>query len=239
MAEPLNGIKSSLTEPDSVIQENLEQVYNIQRGIGDVLGQTVEAGYFPREEMKKSLFFRSWMSKESQDAHIQIISAKGKRKVVSEEPEYRFIITDARFPMQEKFSVVRTFGEDPDFLSTFGEDVKFWTFAGQLRNERRIQSPMSAGDGDWVNAIQQRYQTEYRASLLARRRQMIRLTMADMVIEGYMLNLSVNRNSQRMDDRMAGFQFKMLVRDFYSTSKAALAGNEPNGSIDASEEETA
>lgn len=186
---------------------------------------------------RKGLFFRSWQRKEAREAHFQVITAGGDKKVVSENPEYRFIITQAQLPQKEKFQIMRTFGDDPDFLSTFGEDAKVWTFSGMLRNERRAKKAASKGDGDWVNAIQQRYNDEYRASLLARRRQMVRLAMADVVIEGYMLDLQIQKNS-KMDDMMASFNFRMLIREYYATNKAAFSeAPDESGSPDSSEEE--
>ena len=237
MPPPFDKVKEAINNPSESIKRDLDLMANQSNGIGDSMGQTVSTIQTEVSENRKSFFFRSWIQKETREAHMQLIQASGQKKVINENPEYRFMISNAKFPQREKYQIMRTFGSDPDFLSMFGEDVKVWTFSGFLRNEKRIKEPLGPGDGDWVNAIQSRYEAEFRASKLARRRQMLRLVMADLVIEGYMLNLNVSRNA-RNGDKRAAFSFKMLVRNKYATSKRALPNDPPGQTVDSGESNT-
>lgn len=223
-----------INDPAGSMERGLQQIENVQRGVGDRFGDTVSTD----EELgagssMKSLFLRSFQKKEDRDAYFEVINLNGN--AVSDDREYRFIISDAQMPQKERFQILPTFGNNSDFLSTFGKDTDMWSFSGHLRNERRLRQNALQGDGDWVNAMRSRYKSQYRASVLARNRQMLRLVMGDLTIEGYMLNFSINKASSSMDDVYARFQFQMMVRNYYTITNPLLEEVE-SSELDAGED---
>lgn len=119
--------------------------------------------------------------------------------------EYRFLITQAQQPQNERFSIMGTFGEDPDFVMTFGEEPKFWTFSGVLRNEE--------GRGAWYKAFDVLYRERLRASRMVQNREIMVLRLGDLVVEGYMVNFNVSQDGQN-DDAMVPFTFTVYVRRY-------------------------
>mgnify|MGYP006269758895 CR=1 FL=1 len=178
----------------------------------------VAAFFAENQEREKSAFFRSWERKEQREAYLQVLKRgpNGTMEPVESDPERRFIITGSQMPRREKISVLKTFGDDADFLSTFGEDTLMWSFSGVLRNERRLREKKKRSDGDWMTALTNKYTNEFRASVLARTQRMLRFVIGDMFIEGYMVSFGLSQTSDA-DDAMANFSFEMVVRDYYTS----------------------
>lgn len=119
--------------------------------------------------------------------------------------ERRFIVTQADLAKRQRFALMQTFGEDPDFLMTFGPEPMIWTFGGYLRSE--------VGKGNWVRGFDEFYERHLRADRAIRQNRFAMFYIGNLVIEGQVLSLSKSLESN-MDDAGVPFNFTMAVRNY-------------------------
>jgi hypothetical protein len=127
----------------------------------------------------------------------------------------KFYITDADMPQADRFSIIPTFGEEPDVLLTFGKAPHIWTFSGVLRNEW--------GKNAWYREFDTFYRENLRASLMAQRQEVALFRLGDIQMEGYILSLNINQ-TQQSDDAWVQFGFQMYVRDYRFTTVRDTTG---------------
>lgn len=178
------------------------------------------------DNFNKSFFYRSFLPKEPRSASIAVMryDSRGDRVYVSGVPEeHRFIISSISMTRAENVQIMQTFGEDLDILQTFGAQPQIWQFRGSLRNERRdprrvrvwmddgTYTDVMAGDGDWRNGFVEAYTSNLRASQLVRRGRFLELTVGDMLVYGYIINLSIVEVAQM--EMSVEFQMDFFVRD--------------------------
>lgn len=158
----------------------------------------------------KGTGLRSFRTKPHREASLRIIrpqlvgpNGEVQRPGSSGEPVRDFIIQQIQVVNQEKISLQKTFGSDPDFVFTFGADTRIYSFSGMLRNED--------GRGNWVDAFQYAYDNYWRAEKLVEAGHLLRLTVDTQVFSGYMLNIQITYDSNT-SDVMVPFAFTMLIR---------------------------
>ena len=119
--------------------------------------------------------------------------------------ERRFIITQATLGKRQRFALMQTFGEDPDFLMTFGPEPMIWNFGGYLRSE--------VGKGNWVRGFDEFYERHLRADRAIKKNRFAMFYLGNLVIEGQVLNLDKTLESN-IDDAGVPFNFTMAVRSY-------------------------
>jgi hypothetical protein len=134
--------------------------------------------------------------------------------LVNGEPleERRFIVTQATLSKRQRFALMQTFGEDPDFLMTFGPEPMMWNFGGYLRSE--------VGKGNWVRGFDEFYERHLRADRAIRRNRFAMFYIGNLVIEGQVLSLEKSIDAN-LDDAGVPFNFTMAVRSYRHVRDAA------------------
>ena len=120
--------------------------------------------------------------------------------------ELRFLVTQMSMPRRERFSVMRTFGEDPNFLMTFGQEPKIWSISGMLP-----RGPIALPKADWYRSFTRFYDEHLRADLMVARNEFAVFLVGRTLLEGYVLSFEPNLDSQ-MDDAGVPFTMTMFVR---------------------------
>jgi LysM repeat protein len=123
--------------------------------------------------------------------------------VVSEPQFYKFYVLGLDMPQVERHMILSTFGDDPDFFMTFGEEPHIWSINGMLRNE--------GGAGAWYEQMDNLYRTKLRASILVENNRFVRFRIGNSYLDGYILSFRTNKNSQ-YDDAAVDFSMSMYVR---------------------------
>lgn len=113
-------------------------------------------------------------------------------------PNTKFFLEQVQENREEKVQVIDTFGEWIAFF--FGNKPEVYTYAGTLLN---------AENHDWANEFQENYDHFFRGYVAAENRATIVLQYDNMMVEGYMLNCSISKNS--MADKAVPFTFNLLI----------------------------
>lgn len=204
--------KSLASDADVIAdEESARYVYDSESGINeDTIGG---------DDVKSALVAIDPSPRQGRPATIMVY------RVVHEQPEQngpvvtrhedtgertqKFYVVSANMPQADRFSVLPTFGDEPDVLLTFGKEPHMWNFTGVLRNEW--------GKNAWFRDFDDFYRNHLRASLMAQRRHVAMFRLGDIQMEGYILSMNVNQSSE-MDDGWVQFSFQMYVRDYIFTT---------------------
>lgn len=169
-------------------------------------------------ELLKSLNF-SGPQKPELHSFIQIIQLKPTIKdgkvIIEEVPieykEYRLLLTRLNISNEERVQISKSWGDEEEFITTFGKEPMVWTFDGYLKNQDTHM-------GNWSGAFQYSFQNRWRAAVLVKNQQFIRIGISDYDIDGYMLGLNINVDSSS-DDVVVPITFKVLVRRYSSRKR--------------------
>ena len=113
-------------------------------------------------------------------------------------PNTKFFLEQVQENREEKVQVIDTFGEWIAFF--FGKKPEVYNYAGTLLN---------AQNHNWKNEFQENYDQFLRGTQAVKNRATVFLQYDDVMVEGYMLNASINMTGQA--DKSVPFQFNMLV----------------------------
>jgi hypothetical protein len=113
-------------------------------------------------------------------------------------PNTKFFLENVQENREEKVQVIDTFGEWIAFF--FGRKPEVYTYSGTLLN---------AKNQNWKNEFQQNYDLFLRGTQAVRHRATMMLTYDDVIVEGYMLNNSIQMNSAA--ENSVPFTFNLLV----------------------------
>jgi len=120
-----------------------------------------------------------------------------------------FFTTSVQENSQEKMQIIENY--DNFNVYFMGRKPMLWNFGGVMRNDQV---------NNWSNEFDHRYETELRASILAKRRQRIILFYDSVILEGYIVQ--TGRNKQSSMTRAASFSFMFLVIDYKLLSYGEL-----------------
>lgn len=121
--------------------------------------------------------------------------------------EPRFLVTGLSMPQRERFSIMRTFGADPNFFMTFGQEPRVWNIGGMLPRG----AGQAGGSRDWFQRFTEFYNTRLRADLMVQNNEFAVLIVGRLLIEGYVVSFDTNVDSQ-IDDVSVPFTMSMFVR---------------------------
>lgn len=113
-----------------------------------------------------------------------------------------FILKNVEEVFSERHQIIETFGEDFAVFMT-GERPKIFTYSGMLVND--------AYRG-WKSSFVAAYKELLRGSELAKRRLKVSITYDYVTVEGYVLELGTNTESE--DEVSVPFTFQMLITDY-------------------------
>jgi len=105
----------------------------------------------------------------------------------------------------EKQQIVQTFGED--YIFFFGEQPRFVNVSGILVNTK---------DFDWKNEFLENYERYLRGTRLVENNARLYMYVDDVVLEGYLVNSSVNLSADQ--PYLVQFQFQMFVCQYATLS---------------------
>jgi hypothetical protein len=134
-----------------------------------------------------------------------------------------FILQQVSEQRVEKQQIVETFGED--YIFFFGERPRIMTFAGVLLNTK---------DFNWKNEFLENYERHLRGTRLVEQNARLYLYFDDLVVEGYILQSSVNYASD--SPYHVQFQFQMYVCQYADLSRPGIT-NWRNADMTFTEEE--
>jgi hypothetical protein len=120
-----------------------------------------------------------------------------------------FILQQVQEQRVEKQQIIETFGED--YIFFFGERPRIMTFAGVLLNTK---------DFNWKNEFLENYERYLRGTRLVEQNARLYLYFDDLVIEGYILQSSVNYSSDM--PYHVQFSFQMYVCQYSDLSRPGV-----------------
>lgn len=113
-------------------------------------------------------------------------------------PNTKFFLENVQENREEKVQVIDTFGEWIAFF--FGRKPEVYSYSGTLLN---------AKNQNWKNEFQQNYDLFLRGTQAVRHRATVMLTYDDVIVEGYMLNNSIQMSA--VSENSVPFSFNLLV----------------------------
>lgn len=113
-------------------------------------------------------------------------------------PNTKFFLESVQENREEKVQVIDTFGEWIAFF--FGKKPEVYSYSGTLLN---------AQNHNWKNEFQENYDYYLRGTQAVKNRATVFMQYDDVMVEGYILNTSINMSG--MADTSVPFQFNMLV----------------------------
>lgn len=116
-----------------------------------------------------------------------------------------FIVQSFQDQRMEKQQIIQTFGED--YIFFFGEQPRFVNIAGLLINTK---------DFDWKNEFLENYERYLRGTRLVENNARMYLYIDDVVMEGYLVNSSVNLTADQ--PYLVQFSFQMFVCQYMTLS---------------------
>jgi hypothetical protein len=126
-------------------------------------------------------------------------------------PNTKFFLESVQENREEKVQVIDTFGEWIAFF--FGRKPEVYSYSGTLLN---------AANHDWKNEFQENYDHFLRGSQAVKNRATILLQYDDVLVEGYMINSSIQMSAQA--DKAVPFTFNMLVVNRSPMNPRAIIG---------------
>ena len=113
-------------------------------------------------------------------------------------PNTKFFLEQVQENREEKVQVIDTFGEWIAFF--FGKKPEVYSYSGTLLN---------AENHNWKNEFQENYDYFLRGTQAVKNRATVFMQYDDVMVEGYILNASINMSAAA--DKSVPFQFNMLV----------------------------
>lgn len=163
------------------------------------------------DNLREHSLARQLDSKEDSPAVIRLIRRLTPEELAQEKsvekrvpwvnlipPNTKFFLEQVQENREEKVQVIDTFGEWIAFF--FGRKPEVYSYSGTLLN---------AKNADWKNEFQVNYDMFLRGSQAVRYKATVLLQYDDVLVEGYILNSSLQMNSQA--DKAVPFSFNMLV----------------------------
>lgn len=126
-------------------------------------------------------------------------------------PNTKFFLESVQENREEKVQVIDTFGEWIAFF--FGRKPEVYSYSGTLLN---------AQNHDWKNEFQENYDHFLRGTQAVRNRATVLLQYDDVLVEGYMINSSIQMTS--IADKAVPFTFNMLVINRSPMNPRAIIG---------------
>jgi hypothetical protein len=126
-------------------------------------------------------------------------------------PNTKFFLESVQENREEKVQVIDTFGEWIAFF--FGRKPEVYSYSGTLLN---------AKNHNWKNEFQQSYDLFLRGSQAVKHRATVMLQYDDVIVEGYILNNSIQMNA--MAENAVPFSFNMLVISRSPVDAAGMLG---------------
>jgi len=179
-----------------------------EHGYGYIKGKLVTAGRY--DNVRRPM--RGIQIKEDTYTLLTIESADGTRIIETPNtsaalghgsPYSNFIIQQVVERMEEKFSVLETFGEN--FAFFMGEKSRLFEFSGTLINTEDF--PWKA---EWLS----NYQGFFRGTRVAEQRARVVLEFDQEVLKGFLLGTQIVHTS--VHQHKVDFSFTMLVLDHYT-----------------------
>ena len=175
------------------------------------LGRGVEGNAVSEEDIREHSLARQLQPKEESVATIRLVrrlnSAERAQAKTSESnlpwvnlipPNTKFFLESVQENREEKVQVIDTFGEWVAFF--FGRKPEVYSYSGTLLN---------AKNQNWKNEFQQNYDLFLRGTQAVKYRATVMLQYDDVIVEGYMLNNSIQMNA--MAENAVPFSFNLLV----------------------------
>jgi hypothetical protein len=163
--------------------------------------------------LRESSLARQLMDKPDQPATIRLIRRIRPDEALNRDPTQggrqlpwvnvippntKFFLENVVENREEKVQVVDTFGEWIAFF--FGRRPEVYTYSGTLLN---------AKNHDWKNEFQLNYEYFLRGSQAVKYRATVFLQYDDVIVEGFLLNCSIQQNAQSHNG--VPFSFSLLV----------------------------
>ena len=187
-------------------------------------GRGVEGNQVNLDMIRESSLARQLATKEDSVATIRLVrrlNAVEKSKVKSSErhlpwvnlipPNTKFFLESVQENREEKVQVIDTFGEWIAFF--FGRKPEVYSYSGTLLN---------AKNHDWKNEFQQNYDLFLRGSQAVKHRATMLLQYDDVIVEGYMLNASIQMTA--IADNAVPFSFNLLVINRSAVNARGILG---------------
>lgn len=134
-----------------------------------------------------------------------------------------FIVQSFSDQRMEKQQIVQTFGED--YIFFFGEQPRFVNVTGVLINTK---------DFNWKNEFLENYERYLRGTRLVENNARLYFYVDDVVMEGYLVNSSVNLSADQ--PYMVQFSFQMFVCQYVTLSTIGSRFYQDGASIDWSDD---
>lgn len=126
-------------------------------------------------------------------------------------PNTKFFLESVQENREEKVQVIDTFGEWIAFF--FGKKPEVYSYSGTLLNVK---------NHDWKNEFQQNYDLFLRGSQAVKYRATMMLQYDDVIVEGYMLNASIQMTA--IADNSVPFSFNLLVINRSAVNARSMLG---------------
>ena len=155
---------------------------------------------------------RTLDEKRDQPAILRLIARKDRTGRTLESlipPNTKFFLEQVQESKEEKYQVIETFGEFMAFF--FGRRPEVYSFTGTLLNAR---------NHDWKNEFHINYDEFLRGSKCVERRAFVYIQYDDVIVEGFMLNVSTRLVG--LEDKAVPFSFQMLVTNRQPVNRIEL-----------------
>lgn len=163
------------------------------------------------ENLRENSLARQLAEKKDQPATIRLIRRRKPEELSNLNPtelrvpwvnlippNTKFFLESIQENREEKVQVIDTFGEWVAFF--FGRKPEVYSYGGTLLN---------AKNHDWKNEFQENYDHFLRGSQAVKYRATVILQYDDVLVEGYILNSSIQMTG--LEDKRVPFSFNMLV----------------------------
>ncbi|MBW2691019.1 MAG: hypothetical protein JRE57_00115 [Deltaproteobacteria bacterium] len=176
------------------------------------------------DNLRESSLARQLQEKKDQPATIRLVRRRRAEELAPKDPtelnvpwinlippNTKFFLESVQENREEKVQVLDTFGEWIAFF--FGRKPEVYSYSGTLLN---------AQNHDWKNEFQENYDHFLRGSQAVKNRATMLLQYDDVMVEGYMLNSSIQMSS--IADKAVPFTFNLLVINRSPMNPRALIG---------------
>ena len=156
--------------------------------------------------------------KEATYSYLSVVTSNGERVALVDSSgpaddagigrsgeNHNFILQSVQFARQERFQVQETFGDFYTFF--FGERPTTATINGLLVNTK---------DFNWKNEFMNNYERYLRGTRCVETRSRVYLGFDDVILEGYILNVSNAYSSQ--SPYLVPFSFSLLITNYLDLS---------------------
>lgn len=185
----------------------------------------IQSSRINTDMLRENSLARQLETKDDQPAIIRLIRRKKSEELSQEArtypneplvpwenlipPNTKFFLEQVQENREEKVQVVDTFGQWVAFF--FGQKPEVYTYSGTLLNSK---------NHNWKNEFQQNYDYFLRGSQAVKNRATVFLQYDDVIVEGYILNISMQITA--VSNHSVPFSFSVLVINRSSTDPVAL-----------------